>query len=138
MMITYRIKVHLHNHTFIEQLCHAGTYYYVCGNHPTTMYGQIIVTARDDLTNGLGLKHHVISKPHQELELEIKNLEYKIKDQLLMVLSVPANDDRLRWLTTTGDAGTYYYASSTDSSMGGTIYVHAPGGAGTSFDGTSQ
>ena len=46
----------------------AGTYYYVCGNHPTTMYGQIIVYARTDTTNGLSLKRHAILKLLQPLE----------------------------------------------------------------------
>ena len=116
----------------------AGTYYYVCGNHPTTMYGQIIVTARNDSTNGLTKTPcYIKTAPgtgtgNQKSGVENQGAVTNGAD------SRPANDDRLRWITSSGDAGTYYYASSTDSSMGGTIYVHAPGGAGTSFDGTSQ
>ena len=116
----------------------AGTYYYVCGNHPTTMYGQIVVYARNDSTNGLAKTPcYIKTAPGTGTG----NQKSGVENQGSVTNgagSVPANNDRLRWLTSSGDAGTYYYASSTDSSMGGTIYVHSLGGAGTSFDGTSQ
>lgn len=116
----------------------AGTYYYVCGNHPTTMYGQIVVYARNDSTNGLAKTPcYIKTAPGTGTG----NQKSGVENQGSVTNgagSIPSNDNRLRWLTTSGDAGTYYYASSTDSSMGGTIYVHALGGAGTSFDGTSQ
>jgi plastocyanin len=116
----------------------AGTYYYVCANHPTTMYGQIVVYARNDSTNGLSKTPCYIKTAagtgtgNQKSGVENQGA---VTDGAGGQLS---NDNKLRWATSSGDAGTYYYASSTDSSMGGTIYVHALGGAGTSFDGTSQ
>ena len=116
----------------------AGTYYYVCGNHPTTMYGQIVVYARNDSTNGLAKTPCYIKTA---AGTGTGNQKSGVENQGAVTngaSSVPSDANRLRWLTSSGDAGTYYYASSTDSSMGGTIYVHAPGGAGTSFDGTSQ
>ena len=116
----------------------SGTYYYVCGNHPTTMYGQIVVYARNDSTNGLAKTPCYIKTASGT---GTGNQKSGVENQGSVTNgagSVPANDDRLRWITSSGDAGTYYYASSTDSSMGGTITVHSLGGAGTSFDGTSQ
>jgi len=116
----------------------SGTYYYVCGSHPTTMYGQIIVTARDDSTNGLvKTPCYIKTAPGTGTG----NQKSGVENQGAVTNGAgarPASADRLRWLTSAGDAGTYYYASSTDSSMGGTIKVHSFGGAGTSFDGTSQ
>jgi plastocyanin len=112
-----------------------GTFYYVCANHPTTMYGQIVVYARDDSTNGLAKTPcYIKTAPGTGTG----NQKSGVENQGSVTDGSFADADRLRWLTTSGDAGTYYYASSTDSSMGGTIYVHALGGAGTSFDGTSQ
>ena len=116
----------------------AGTYYYVCGNHPTTMYGQIIVYARTDTTNGLAKTPcYIKTAPTTgtgDLVSGAENQGAVNAD----AQNRPNSSDRLRWITSVGDAGTYYYQSSTDSSMGGTIYIHAAGGAGTPFDGTSQ
>ena len=116
----------------------AGTYYYVCANHPTTMYGQIVVYARNDSTNGLSKTPCYIKTA---AGTGTGNQKSGVENQGSVTNgagSEPNTADKLRWITTSGDAGTYYYASSTDASMGGTIYVHALGGAGTSFDETSQ
>jgi hypothetical protein len=102
------------------------------------MYGQIVVYARNDSTNGLAKTPCYIKTASGT---GTGNQKSGVENQGSVTNgagSVPANDDRLRWITSSGDAGTYYYASSTDSSMGGTITVHSLGGAGTSFDGTSQ
>lgn len=115
-----------------------GTFYYVCGNHPSTMYGQIIVYDRDDSTNGLN-----------KTPLYIKTAATTgTGDQVSGALnqgSMTQNEDTEltttdspQWTTSSGDAGTYYYQSSTDSSMGGTITVESLGGAGTPFDFSSQ
>ena len=116
----------------------SGTYYYVCGNHPTTMYGQIIVYARTDTTNGLAKTPcYIKTAPTTgtgDLVSGVQNQGAVNAD----AQNRPNSSDRLRWITSVGDAGTYYYQSSTDSSMGGTIYIHSAGGAGTPFDGTSQ
>lgn len=115
-----------------------GTFYYVCGNHPSTMYGQIIVYDRDDSTNGL-----------DKTPLYIKTAATTgTGDQVSGALnqgSMTQNEDTMltttdtpQWTTSSGDAGTYYYQSSTDSSMGGTITVQSLGGAGTPFDRSSQ
>jgi plastocyanin len=116
----------------------AGTFYYVCANHPTTMYGQIVVYARNDSTDGLSKTPCYIKTA---AGTGTGNQKSGVENQGAVTngaSSVPSDANSLRWLTSSGDAGTYYYASSTDSSMGGTLYVHALGGAGTSFDGTSQ
>lgn len=116
----------------------SGTFYYVCGSHPTTMYGQIVVYARNDSTNGLSKAPCYIKTAagtgtgNQKSGVENQGA---VTDGAGGVLS---KDNTLRWYTSSGDAGTYYYASSTDASMGGQIIVHSIGGAGTSFDGTSQ
>ena len=116
----------------------AGTFYYVCANHPTTMYGQIVVYARNDSTDGLSKTPCYIKTA---AGTGTGNQKSGVENQGAVTngaSSVLSDANSLRWLTSSGDAGTYYYASSTDSSMGGTLYVHALGGAGTSFDGTSQ
>ena len=116
----------------------AGTYYYVCGNHPTSMYGQIIVYARTDTTNGLAKTPCYIKTAATTGTGDLVSGAENQGSVNSNASSVPINSNRLRWLTSSGDAGTYYYQSSTYSSMGGTIYIHAAGGAGTSFDGTSR